>query len=172
MAYLKSIVLVVFLVTAGVAGCTQGRDDSALSTLVARLEQLERRVAMADNRAELGGLTQRLSNVEARLTAVEGQRAVAERHDPTTPPADVDRQANSGSTVRSPSSRAEAVSEQSKRVKSIAEEDRARMASIREQFRDNADPVARRQAMSELRAWRRAQVDALRLRNNASGRTK
>ena len=155
------------------AGCTRDRDDSVFaSTLAARLEQLERRVAMADNRAELGGLTQRSSNIEARLAAVEGQSGVAECRDSITPPANLNRAADPGSAAGSPSSRPEAVSERTRRFKGVAEEDRARVARIREEFRTNPDPAARRQAMHEMGAWRRAQVEALGLRDNASRETK
>jgi hypothetical protein len=43
---------------------------------------------------------------------------------------------------------------------------------MRQQFHDDPDPAARRQAMHEMRAWRRAQVDPLSLRGNAGGQTK
>ena len=171
MAAGKSIVLVVLL-TATVAACTQGRDDSVLNTLTARVERLEQRVALADKRSELTVLTQRLTNLETRLAAAEAKGVVAERPDSTTPPANVNQPADSGSTVRLQSSRTEAVRERSQRFKSVAQEDRARVAGIREQFRDNPDPAARRQAMSEVRAWRRAQVDAMGPRGNAGEEVK
>jgi hypothetical protein len=172
MKYRNNIVLMVLLVATAVAGCTQSRDDSVLNALTTRLERLEQRVALTEKRSELTVLTQRLSNIEARVAAVEAKSTVAERHDPTTTPENVDRPAGSDSAAASPSDRVEAASERSRRVKSVAEEDRARVATIREQSRNNPDPAARRQAMSELRAWRRAQAGALRSRDNASGETK
>jgi hypothetical protein len=173
MAAGKGIVLGLLLAAPVATGCTQGRDDSVLaSTLAARLEQLEQRLAMTDNRAELGGLTQRLSNIETRLAALEGQSGVAECRDSTTPSGNLSRAAEVGSAVRSPSTRAEALLERSRRLRGVAEEDRTRVDRIREEFRTNPDPAARRQAMHEMRAWRRAQVEALGLRDNARGEAK
>ncbi len=172
MAAGKGIALGLLLATTVAAGCTQHRDDSGLNTLAARLERLERRVADADKHAELTVLTQRLGNLEARLDGVEAQSPVAACHDSTMQAEKVTRPADSGSAAASPSSRAEALRERSHRFQGVAEEDRARVARIREQFRDHPDPAARRQAMSEVRAWRRAQVDATRLQDNASGGTK
>ena len=171
MAAGKSIVLVVLLVAATVAGCTQGRDDSALNALTTRLERLEQRVALTEKRSELTVLTQRLASVETRLAAVE-QGAAAEHRDSTTPPASMSQPADPGSTAPSQSNRGAAASKRSRRVKSVAEEERGRVAGIREQFRDHPDPAARRQAMSEVRAWRRAQAEGLRLHDNASGEAK
>jgi len=172
LALRQDAALLTLLGTIVAAGCTQGRDDSALNTLASRLERLEQRVAITDNGAELGGLTQRLRNIEARLAAMEGQSGVAECRDSTTPSASLNRAPEVGSAVRSSSTRAGAVLERSRRFKGVAREDRARVERVREEFRTNPDPAARRQAMHEMRAWRRAQVEALGLRDTASGGTK
>jgi hypothetical protein len=166
------MVLVMLVAAAFAAGCTQSRDDSAVNTLTLRVKQLEQRVGVAERRSELTMLGQRLSNLEARVVAVEAQKTGAESHDSTPPPETVNRPRDSSSGAVAPSNGVEAASERSRRVKSVAEEDRARVAAIREQSRNNPEPAARRQAMSELRAWRRAQVEALRSRDSASAQTK
>jgi len=164
-------VTLIAAIAALLAGCGKSDDTGTkISALEARLDRIEKRLALGEDRlASFGALEETVKDLERRLAAAEARSASERPAEPTTPPSASAEQ--SAPSPAKPMTRGEAGTLWSglvgpggdaKRaaVAELGAELQARIARIREQHGD-APPAERLRAVREAHQWYRERLRAV-----------